>query len=69
MSSALEAFLLALLFLIGSTLIIILGLTLLFRRVNKSIQDELDKYQGNQAKQDEIRKKVVKAVFPPRFDR
>jgi hypothetical protein len=59
----------ALAFLVISLATIVAILALSFRGVKESVEAELDKYKDDEEMQAEIRKRVVKAVFPPRFDR
>jgi hypothetical protein len=41
----------------------------LFKTIREEIQEQLDEHEGDQAAQEEIRKKLIKALYPPRFNR
>ena len=59
----------ALAFLALSLVAIVGILAIGFKGVRDNVEAELDKYKDDEAMQAEIRKRVVRAVFPPRFDR
>lgn len=58
-----------LVFLAGTLVLVYVGFFLLIRWVRKGVEDALRETAGDDEAQAEIRKKVVKAVFPPRFPR
>jgi hypothetical protein len=41
----------------------------LFKTIREEIQRSLDAHEGDEAAQEEIRKKLIKALYPPRFNR
>jgi Na+/melibiose symporter-like transporter len=41
----------------------------LFKTIREEVQRNLDAHEGDQAAQEEIRKKLIKALYPPRFNR
>lgn len=41
----------------------------LFKTIREEIQASLDAHEGDEAAQNEIRKKLIKALYPPRFNR
>jgi hypothetical protein len=41
----------------------------IYRGVQEEIQKSMDANEGNEAAQEEIRKKLIKALYPPRFNR
>ena len=59
----------AILFLSGTILLFTLVMGLIFKSARNAVEQELSKYADDDEKQAEIRKRLVKAMFPPRFDR
>jgi hypothetical protein len=41
----------------------------IYRGVREEIQKSMDANEGDEAAQEEIRKKLIKALYPPRFNR
>ena len=59
----------ALAFLIGSMSLFAVGMYALYRNIGKSVTRALDETKEDPEAQAEIRKKIVKALYPPRFPR
>jgi len=58
-----------LVFLAGTLVLVFGAFFMLAKWVRKGVEDALKDSAGDDKKQAEIRKAVVKAVFPPRFPR
>ena len=59
----------ALAFLIGSMSLFAGGMYVLYRNIGTSVTRALDETKEDPEAQAEIRKKIVKALYPPRFPR
>ena len=41
----------------------------LSKTIREEVQKQLDAHEGDEAAQDEIRRKLIKALYPPKFHR
>lgn len=64
-----SAYVYMIIFLVFCILVFVSFMFWLFKTIGEEVQKSLDEHEGNEEAQAEIRRKLIKALYPPKFHR